>query len=265
MGGNLKPEKCYWYLFSYKFVKGRALLKPLREIRHYQLKLPQIQSEDVTIKLKDPNDASEVLGVWTSPSSSGEKQLQHMISKGKKWSQRIMHSPLQPAEVWHSFKTQALLAVKYGLLPLMSSRKMIDETFSSWYFSFLPALGINRNITKEWRTLPWQYQGLGLPHMSLEKLAVSLYYIQRHWDTPQPTGIFLRCIFELCQLKIGLADNFLNRDYDIYGCLATHTWFKVLWEYMHYYGVKLEGIGLYCASQGKRQNHHGGGNLSSTS
>ena len=161
-----------------------------------------------------------------SVSSSGDKQLQHMISKGKKWGQRITHSPLQPAEVWHSFKTQALPAVKYGLLPLMSSRQMIDDTFSSWYFSFLPSLGINRNIAKEWRTLPRQYQGLGLPQMSLEKLAVSLFYLQQHWDTQQPTGTFLRCIFELCQLEIGREGNFLNLDYDIYGCLATHTWFK---------------------------------------
>jgi hypothetical protein len=28
-GGSLKPKKCYWYLLSYKFVQGCALLKPL--------------------------------------------------------------------------------------------------------------------------------------------------------------------------------------------------------------------------------------------
>jgi hypothetical protein len=239
-GGNLKPEKCYWYLLSYKFVQGRALLKPLREINHFQLKLPQPQSEDVIIQLKDPTEASEVLGVWTSLTSSGITQLKHMISKGQKWGNRVLHSPLQPAEVWHSFKTQALPSVKYGLLPLMSSRQEVDKTFSSWYYSLLPALGVNRNIAKAWRTLPQQYQGLGLPQMSLEKLAVSLHYLQRHWGTQQSTGKFLRCVFELCQLETGLAGNFLNRDYNTYGCLATHSWFKVLWEYMQYYGTKID-------------------------
>jgi hypothetical protein len=70
-GGNLKPEKCYWYLLSYKFVQGRAMLKPLREIHQYQRHIPQPGSEDVPIRLKDPYKASEVLGVWSSPVSSG--------------------------------------------------------------------------------------------------------------------------------------------------------------------------------------------------
>ena len=42
MGGNLKPAKCYWYLMSYKFVKGVVLLKPLHDIRHHSVTIPQL-------------------------------------------------------------------------------------------------------------------------------------------------------------------------------------------------------------------------------
>jgi hypothetical protein len=33
-GGNLKPQKCYCYLLSYRFKQGVASLKPLRDIKH---------------------------------------------------------------------------------------------------------------------------------------------------------------------------------------------------------------------------------------
>ena len=122
----------------------------------------------------------------------------------------------------------------------MNTPKEVDDAFASWYYTILPALGVNRNISREWRTLPTRYQGLGLPQMSLEKLALSLQYLQRHWGRQTPTGQILRSVFELIQLEVGLAGNFLLRDYQALGRLATHTWFKLLWEYIHYYNVRVE-------------------------
>jgi hypothetical protein len=239
-GGNLKPEKCYWCLLSYRFIRGEAKLKSLWEINQYHLRIPQPNSEEVVIQLKDPSKASEVLGVWSSPAGSGTAHLDHMIAKGRKWGNCVLNSPLQPAEVWQSFKTQALPSVKYGLIALMSTRQEVNDAFAAWYYSFLPALGVNRNITKEWRTLPTRYQGLGLPQMSQEKLAISLQYLQQHWGTTEPTGQSLHCVFELVQLEVGLAGNFLHHAYPVYGRLATHSWLKILWEYVHYYGVELD-------------------------
>ena len=84
-GGNLKPEKCYWYFLSYKFIQGKAILKSLKEIDHYKLKIPQPGTTDVVIELKDPMKAYEVLGVWACPSGVGTAQLDHMMGKGHKW------------------------------------------------------------------------------------------------------------------------------------------------------------------------------------
>ena len=208
-GGNLKPEKCYWYLLSYKFVHGRAVLRPKRELSAYTLQIPQPNSTNVVIQLKDPDEASEVLGVWSCPSSNGQAQLDHMLKKGRKWGNRVLHSTLQPAEVWQSFKTQAVPSVTYGLIALMSSREALDEAFASWYYHILPALGINRHITREWRTLPTTYQGLGLPQMSVEKLSTMLHFLQKHWASQDYMGKILRCMFELSQLEIGLSGNVL--------------------------------------------------------
>ena len=103
------------------------------------------------------------------------------MEKFPKWASRVMASLLTQAEVWQSFRMQALPAVTIGLVPLMAPRVALDKAFSKWYYSLLPAPGVNRNIAQEWRTLPSSFQGLGLPNISFEKLAVSLQYIQRHW------------------------------------------------------------------------------------
>ena len=102
--------------------------------------------------------------------------LGHMLDKGYKWSKRVLASTLSPNDAWFSFKSQAIMSVRYGLVTLMAKRSAIDDALGRWYYQCLPALGVNRNITKEWRMLPTCFQGLGLPNLSLEKLAESLNY-----------------------------------------------------------------------------------------
>ena len=56
--GNLKPKKCYWYLLSYKFVRGVATLKTMPETKHHKLCIPQPLAQDVVITLRAPSTAS---------------------------------------------------------------------------------------------------------------------------------------------------------------------------------------------------------------
>ena len=230
--------KCYWYLLSYKFHKGTATLKSLHELPRYTLHIPQQEGDDVEIELKDNHTATQVLGIWSSPKSTDAQQLKYMIHKGHNWIRRIQKSTLDTQEIWQSFLTQAIPSVRYGLLTLMSYRQEIDDHFQSWYYQCLPSLGITRSITKAWRTLPIAFQGLGLPNMSLEKLASSLTFLQHHWNNHTAIGRALKGTYELCQLEIGLG-NFLEKDFSRHKVLASHSWFKVLWELLDYYKVTL--------------------------
>ena len=47
----------------------------------------------------------------------------------------------------------------------------LDDAILSVYFQLLPTLGLNRHITKEFRTLPTRYQWLGLRHPNIEVLS----------------------------------------------------------------------------------------------
>ena len=187
-GGNLKDIKCYWYLLVYKFVRGEARLKTLRELRHHRLLIPQPNSDDVVITLKDVSDESEVLGVFTSPAGRGVAQLDKMITKGKKWSTKVSASNLTTGDAWHSFVGQAIPSTLYGLVPLMAGPDVVETEFMGWYYSCLSPLGVNRNIAKGWRMLPEEYFGLGMPNMSLRKLSDSIQFLQRKWGGQDAVG-----------------------------------------------------------------------------
>jgi hypothetical protein len=239
-GGSLKPQKCYWYLLSYKFVNGTATLRSQSELNFHTVNIPQPNNSTVSIELLDASVPSQVLGVWTSPNGDGSKMISHMSDKGTQWAARVQSSTLHPREVWYSLTTQALPAVRYGLICVMAPRRHIDKHLPSWYYDCLPNLGINRHIALQWRTLPRQFQGLGLPVFSLEKLADCIRLLQRHWRSNSTLGNALKCSFELVQLETGLAGNFLNRNYSRLHMLATHSWFKLLWELIHHYKVSVE-------------------------
>jgi hypothetical protein len=238
-GGNLKPAKCYWYLLHYQFNNGVATLTSKKHLEQYSISIPQANGDTVNIALKDPTEASNVLGVLVSPTGDGAPMLEHMLAKGYKWSNRVRHSKLAPADAWFSFRTQAIMSVRYGLIPLMASREKIETQLSSWYYHCLPALGVNRSIGCEWKTLPFEFQGLGLPHLTLEKTADSLHLLQHHWGHNTELGRALLLSFELIQVETGLYGNFLLRDYNTLGCLASHTWFKQLWELTHHFQIKV--------------------------
>ena len=60
----------------------------------------------------------------------------------------------------------------------MDRPEVIYKAFMGLFFKCLAAVVVNRNITKGWRIVPCRYQGLGLPHMVLEKLAKCLAWLQ---------------------------------------------------------------------------------------
>ena len=239
-GGSLKPSKCFWYLASYHFPNGRACLRQHKSIAHNLLTIPQHDGGGLAIRLLDAKQEEETLGIFSCPAGTNNKQLEKMLQKGMTWTHRA-RSPLLPRQdKVHSFWTQALMSVRYGLAALMCPPDQLESTIQKWYYASLPLFGIERNITKEWRDLPIQFQGLGLPNFAIEKLADSIHFIHRHWDMNNSIGRALRIVFELVQIETGLEGNFVTRDYSTLGCLASPSWWKVIWQYCSQYGVTLE-------------------------
>jgi hypothetical protein len=248
-GGDLKQSKSFWYLIAWRFVRGVPKQRRLNDLPKFQLYIPQHDGPDVPIKLIDVRVAKKTLGVWTCPDSSPKPksakdraslQLKSMVDKGNLWRKRVDGSKLSNRDRWFSFFTQTKPSMSYGLVPLMDPPEVVTDSFQALYFMTLPALGVNRYITLGWRMLPVNFQGLGLPNMALEKLAESLSWLQRFWGVEEGAGHVVREAYERLQMETGLNGNVFQRSFDRFGILASHTWYKVLWEYLDHFQVKLE-------------------------
>jgi hypothetical protein len=228
-GGNLKPEKCYYYIMSYRYDGGVARICTGRELRQYRnLTIPQHGGTVIDIALKDPKEATQTLGMFTSPMSDGYAHLAKMLSRCRHWEESIRSSMLPYRDRWHSLHTQLFPSSRYGLIPLMTPPAVLEEAFMDTYYRLLPLLNVNRNITSDWCWLPQSFQGLGLPNMGLEKLSQMLQYVVRHWGSGGPMDFQLWQSFELLQFECGLYGNPLTRDFRLYGRLATNTWIRLL-------------------------------------
>ena len=76
--------------------------------------------------------------------------------------------------------------------------------------------------------------------MALEKLAMSLSWLQRFWGVPDGAGHVVREAYERLQIETGLEGNIFLRSYKRFGILASHIWYKIFWEYLDHFNITLE-------------------------
>ena len=89
------------------------------------------------------------------------------------------------------------------------------------YYKALPLLGIRRSIKREYRLLPEQFQGLGLPDFAVLAFACKIFFLQCHWGFDGATAKMVMSTFETFMLEVGLYGNLFSSDYDTFGRTAT--------------------------------------------
>eukprot|EP00956_Cyclotella_meneghiniana_P008710 scaffold11897_cov38-Cyclotella_meneghiniana.AAC.2 len=91
----------------------------------------------------------------------------------------------------------------YGISSLYASPSQLDDLMGSIYFQALPQLGFNQHITKEFCTLPSEYQGIGLRQWSIEKLGRNLAMLLRHWGSDSTLARSFQALYEAFQKEVG--------------------------------------------------------------
>jgi len=193
----------------------------------------------VAIKLKDPNTAEKKLGVYFSPSGNYSAQAEYMVKSGLHHAACLKCHPLPPREARLSVDLALMPKMTYGIVAVSHTPASLDEAFHKVYYTLLPMIGVNRNITKEYRTLPLQYQGLALPNPNVEVLTAKLHLIQEFWDTDTTIGKMLTQSYQAFQIDVGLGGNIFGRSFGRLGHLATDGFFRNIWELLDYFGTHL--------------------------
>jgi hypothetical protein len=154
---------------------------------------------------------------------------------------RALTQPVCKNNAWLSFYLQLFPALSWGLVTVCIPLKKLD-TKSQWvYEKALPFLHVNCKIKQEWRTLPEQYQGLGMPIMPLLALLVKLSFLLSNWGfMGQAHSKALAMAYDDFLLEVGLYGSPLQWQYEEYGTLLTDaTWFHNLWQLVSLCGAEV--------------------------
>ena len=185
------------------------MLKQKSEYNSLSLAVPQPNSTTATIPLLDNLHTEKTLGVWSNPLNDPCVPLTKRKEKGLSWIEKLRRRPLERRDVWLSLTTMEYPKWSYGLSSLYASPSQLDDLMGSIYFQALPQLGFNQHITKEFRTLPSEYQGIGLRQWSIEKLGRDLAMLLRHWWSDSTLARSFQALYEAFQMEVGVNGNVL--------------------------------------------------------
>ena len=236
-GGSLKQSKSFWYLLSWKFVRGVPTLKTQANLPDTSLLIPQPDGSSLLIDRCDNSETKKTLGVWNNPLNDYEAPLKELKDIGLEWIDSLRARPLEKRDTWLSLTSQQYPKWGYGLSSLYAPPDKLDKAINSVYFQALPFLGFNRYINAEYRTLPTQYQGINLRQWSIEKLHRDIAMLLRHWGSNSTLSHALQSAYEAFQMELGLDGNIFSRPYSKYKDLVSHSWFALLWQYATLYSV----------------------------
>jgi hypothetical protein len=108
-GGSLKQSKSFWYLFSWKFVRGKPTIKPETELPLHPLTIPLPDGSSLPIEQKPLHHTAETLGVWKTPLNDPRVGLAKLKKKGLDWVDCFRVRPLSiketPGSVSHLSST----------------------------------------------------------------------------------------------------------------------------------------------------------------
>ena len=154
-----------------------------------------------------------------------------------------MARPLPSRDAWFSFNLQLYPGIKWGLVNTMMAPEKMEKMVQDLYFSILPLLGVNRNITKEYRMLPERFGGLGLPDFVLTCFASKVHFMQCNWGFADAIGSLMTHAYEAFLIEVGLYGNIFSLNFKVLGILATDgTWFKHFWLLSWYLNIR---VGLH--------------------
>jgi hypothetical protein len=94
------------------------------------------------------------------------------------------------------------------------------------------------------RTVDTGFYGVGLPHLGVKALVAMSKKILMYCSCQTVTGRFLQTSLSLLFVEQGLSLQTLQESYEQFGFLATHSWFKMLWEKLSKFGVRVVGANI---------------------
>jgi hypothetical protein len=145
-GGYLKASKCFWYMLSWRWVKGIPQLHSLASLPNYELYIPQKSGTPASVPLCCVSNAEETLGVWSCPAGDFGTHVSKKMDAGHLWVERLRQNCCPAADSWLGFRYSLMPKVTYGFTAITIDPAELEKQFQALYRDVLSPVRVNKNI-----------------------------------------------------------------------------------------------------------------------
>ena len=246
-GGDLRADKCYWYMIDFKYRAGRWLYKSKSEMPG-ELTV----QDNYTIKRLDPWEAEENLGVHLTMTGNWDRQAEKLQEKAEEFGGKILRGEIEQKDAWYTFSKAFMPSLRY-CMPATSM------TLEQWESILGPALGLALSklgiVSKASRKLVFtqhELQGLGeyhpYFHQYIEHLGISVTETRNF----SPTGKSISALAEETRRQAGVFGSLAEIPRVALVWLVTESWLRSLLLFANQYHIDLVDDGPQILP--KRQN-----------
>ena len=224
-GGDLAPEKSYWYLVEVIRKRGKWVYAKSTD-RPGALTL---QKGAHTLKRNEVSQAEEALGIQSRPDANMKDELKYLKAKVAKWCDAVRTRRIKPGDVWYCLNSTIMKTIEYPLTATTFSQKELKELMSPLLMTALPRSGVQRRLP---RTLVYgtlRARGLNVKDPYITQLIHHLQALLRHQARDTQSRDLHEENADLVQLHIGSEFPFWELPYEDYGLLAPKGWIKHTW------------------------------------
>jgi hypothetical protein len=236
-GCAINPEKSCWIYARYTWTNSTWEHAPQPNL---PMEIPLPDGTSAMISQGEVLAAEKALGVWSTVNSNENEHLaQNITGRVKKWISKMKKGHLPACLGWVAYKFILWPGVRYGLATLAMPLEATQKALQCKNFHVLPFLCVKQNVKWEWRSLYHVFRGIGLHSLPVEHAIAMIIMLIQHYGAETTLVKKFSASIEALQLQIGCIRNPLNKGYDKFHLLATHSWIKSLWEQLHFYKFTL--------------------------
>ena len=238
-GGNVRPEKCRWYLISFTWRAGKWSYQ--KESEH-QITLEDENGNTQIVTRLQTDQGFKGLGIITAPDGNWNDHVKYIINeKIKPWNQSIQSSYLQRQDVYRAAFTSIFKTIDYTLPATSMSTSQCQSINSELHKRFLPKIGIDSHLPLVYRYSPKKYQGLASLNVETKQYIENLKMFLYHVSTGSQLGKSIQLILEAMHIQMGTHLHIFSLPYDKYKCLNTSGWINHIWKMSWKYNIKVRG------------------------
>ncbi len=228
-GGDLVPEKCFWYLIDFAWENKGWHYKTWND-RDRILQIPQQDGTPVTIPRLLTSEARRTLGVRLAPDGNNNAEYAHLREEAIQWRNHMATATLSRAAADFSIRQVLLPKLRYPLVATTFTEAQCQAIMQPVLQQSLPALGVNRNYPRAVAHGPVIYQGLNLPNLYSEQLITHITTLLKYGSQNEdPTGTLIRACGETMRLEAGVSGPLFHISPNLSVCM-TDTWMSQCWH-----------------------------------